>query len=531
MKRGVLTVNNLTLAFEENTEVLTAVSFSLYKGEVLGIVGESGSGKSLTARAIVGLLPNNCYRSSGSIQLEDTELTTLSDDELCTIRGRRIGLVFQDPLSCFNPLHRIGKQIGEGLAIHQQVTQKEIDTRVSELMHLTGLTDTTRLMNSFPHQLSGGQRQRAMVAMMLAAGPDILIADEPTTALDAIIQQQVLDLLNSLKKSMSLSMILISHDLAMVRQVADRIVVMQNGCIVERGACEEVFHNPQHSYTRSLLRRDTGRAQKTGGDNEPVVLSVKDFNIFYPQGQALLPWKKPAQLNAVKNVSFELRRGECLGIVGESGSGKSSLGLGISALIPSRGKVSVHGEDISKMSKEALKKLRANLQIVFQDPLAALNPRLSVEECIAEGLKAQKKFSQQEISIKVTGAMEAVELDPAMRHRYPHEFSGGQCQRICLARALILEPACIIFDEPTSSLDRNTQFQVLDLLRRLQKKYGLASIFITHDLGLVESLCGRVMIMHNGEIVEKGTTEDIFSTPTHSYTRELLKAAMVGEVM
>lgn len=535
----LLRVDNLHIAFSEAgqgnttepadiTTVVHGADFTLKRGRVLGIVGESGSGKSLTAKAVMGLLPAGAKVLSGSVLFDGHELPIDDEEVMRTIRGQRIAMLFQDPLSSFNPLHRIGRQIGEGLSIHREWSREQIRQRVTDLLCSVGIEDPKRIMNSFPHQLSGGQRQRAMLAMALADEPDILIADEPTTALDAAVQRQVVDLLLSVRQSISL--IIISHDLPMMRSLADDLCVMQNGYVVESGSADSIFSSPEHPYTKMLM--DSGEKEEPLSLPEEAeeILTVKSLNVRYPIGSGW--FGKPRNYHhAVRDVSFRLRRGECLGIVGESGSGKSSLGLAVLQLIASEGNVSLMGQSLQSLSEKALRTYRSKLQIVFQDSLAALNPRLSVQECIAEGLRAQGTFSEKEIETRAIEAMRDVELDPDMRHRYPHEFSGGQCQRICLARALVMQPQCIVFDEPTSSLDRNTQFQVVQLVKKLQERLGLACLFIAHDLSLVRRICHRVLVMQGGDVVETGETENVFAAPRHEYTRRLLEAAMPAGVV
>lgn len=524
----VIQVSDLSIGFGSTTpETATVrnVSFQLERGEVLGLVGESGSGKTLTARALMGLLPAGGKVISGRVELNGSSIIDLTEPALRVLRGNRIAMLFQDPLGCLNPLHRIGRQIGEGLALHKKYKPAEVDARVSSLLQQVGMDDTERYMAAFPHQLSGGQRQRAMLAMALANEPDVLIADEPTTALDAAVQQQVLDLLLTLRNRMSI--ILISHDLPMMRRAADRICVMRNGIIVEQGITTRLFSMPRHPYTCMLLDTGPDMPPHPVPESAPEVLRVEQLNVHYPAGST---WygRTSNWLPAVENAGFTLKQGECLGVVGESGSGKSSLGLALLRLMDSTGKVHFDGTELHGISESRLRQIRTKLQIVFQNPLSSLNPRLSVQECIAEGLIAARlhRDNQGHTEEMVIHAMREVELDPELRHRYPHELSGGQCQRICIARALIMQPRCIVFDEPTSSLDRNTQYQVVHLLRTLQQRHGMASLFITHDLSLVRQLCHRVLIMHNGRIVESGCTADVFSAPRHSYTRMLLDAAL-----
>ncbi len=502
------------------------VSFSLRQGRVLGIVGESGSGKSLTAKALMGIFAAGIHLTKGTMHFKGKELPITNTKAMQKIRGKHISMLFQDPLSAFNPLHRIGRQIGETLTLHTKLSSKEINFKIISLLEKIGLKDAERILRAFPHELSGGQRQRAMLAMALIAEPDVLIADEPTTALDAAIQLQVVELLRSVKDSVAL--IIISHDLMMMRTLADDLCVMQQGKVVEEGEAQEVFSAPKHSYSQMLLQRpsDILDTPVTQEKNAPTVLDVHDLAVQYKIGNAWF-WQKQAVHFGVKNASFTLTQGECLGIVGESGSGKTSLGLAVLRLISSQGDIDFLGTNLQGMQPKALRQFRKKLQVVFQDPLAALNPRLSVYDCIAEGLRAHEKISEEEIKEKVTRAMEEVELDANIMHRYPHEFSGGQCQRICIARALIMEPACIVFDEPTSSLDRNTQFQITQLIKSLQHKLKLACIFITHDLSLVRSLCHRIMVMQHGEIVEYNNTEEIFLSPKNEYTKLLIEAGKI----
>jgi len=525
----LLELRGLTVGFADTPgatprPVVRGVDLTLERGQVLGIVGESGSGKTLTARALMGLLPAGGRILSGSVLFDGQDLAALPEDRLRRIRGTRIAMLFQDPQGSFNPLHRVGRQVGEVLRVQRGLGPARVRRRVAELLVRVGLDDPGRFMDAFPHQLSGGQRQRAMLAMALAGDPDVLIADEPTTALDAAVQRQVLDMLLDLRGRAGLSLVVISHDLGMMRRLADRVCVMRQGEVVEQGEAGELFAAPRHPYTRVLLDRGGARGPAPVAAAAPVVLAVRGLDVRYPVGSDWLG-RARRRLHAVRGVSLELRRGECLGIVGESGSGKSSLGLAVLRLIESQGEIHFLGAPLHGLGERELRSHRRQLQIVFQDPLAVLNPRLSVQECIAEGLRAQGGLDEATMERRVCAAMREVDLDPDMRHRYPHEFSGGQCQRICLARALVMEPQCIVFDEPTSSLDRNTQFQVVDLLRGLQSRHGLASLFIAHDLALVRRLCHRVCIMLDGAVVEHGVTHDVFAKPRHPYTSRLLAAA------
>ncbi len=502
------------------------VSFTLRKGRVLGIVGESGSGKSLTAKALMGIFAAGIHLTKGTVNFKGENLPVTNGDFMQKIRGKHISMLFQDPLSAFNPLHRIGRQIGETLALHTKCSAQEINIKTLDLLQKLGLKDAERIAQAFPHELSGGQRQRAMLAMSLIAEPDVLIADEPTTALDAAIQLQVVELLRSVKDMVSL--IIISHDLMMMRSLADDLCVMQEGKVVEEGRAQSIFTAPQHAYSKMLLRRpcDVDTVPVQQDIHAPVVLAARDVNVAYKLGKAWF-WQKQAFHLAVKQATFTLKQGECLGIVGESGSGKTSLGLALLRLIASQGDIDFMGINLQGMKSKDLRDIRQKLQVVFQDPLAALNPRLSVYDCIAEGLRAHGTLSEQEIAAKVRQAMQEVELDPDIVHRYPHEFSGGQCQRICIARALIMQPTCIVFDEPTSSLDRNTQFQIIKLIKGLQERLRLACIFITHDLVLVRSLCHSIIVMQHGEIVEYNKTETIFQHPEKQYTKLLIEASQM----
>ncbi len=502
------------------------VDLTLRQGRVLGVVGESGSGKSLTAKALMGIFAAGIHLTNGTVNFKGENLPVTNADFMQKIRGRHISMLFQDPLSAFNPLHRVGRQIGETLALHSKYSAKEINNKTLELLEKLGLKDAERIAHSFPHQLSGGQRQRAMLAMSLIAEPDILIADEPTTALDAAIQLQVVELLRSIKDQVSL--IIISHDLMMMRSLADDLCVMQNGKVVEEGRAQDIFSAPKHAYSQMLMQRpnDADDVPVQQDTNAPTVLAAHDVSVAYNLGKAWF-WQKQAVHLGVNKASFTLKQGECLAIVGESGSGKTSLGLALLRLISSQGNIDFMGTNLQGLKPKELRSIRQKLQVVFQDPLAALNPRLSVYDCIAEGLRAHGITDEQIIAAKVAKAMEEVELDPSIVHRYPHEFSGGQCQRICIARALIMQPACIIFDEPTSSLDRNTQFQIISLIKNLQERLRLACIFITHDLMLVRSLCHSTVVMQQGEIVEYNDTKTLFEHPEKQYTKLLIDAAHI----
>ncbi len=498
------------------------VSFSMQKGRVLGLVGESGSGKTLTAKALMGILPVGIHRTGGEIAFEGVALPVDDDKAMQNIRGKRIAMLFQDPLGSFNPLHRIGRQIGEALMHHTACSAGEAHEKIIKMLSQVGIEEPERIMKSFPHQLSGGQRQRAMLAMALMTKPDLLIADEPTTALDAAIQLQVIRALQEVKNNVTL--LVISHDLGMMRALADDLCVMQDGRIVERGPTHEVLDAPKHPYTQMLVQQAEKQKPIPLSADAMAVLDVKHLHVRYPLGSSWF-WKKAPTLHAVNDISFTLKQGECLGIVGESGSGKSSLGLAALRLLASEGELDFMGTPLHALQEKALRPLRKGLQIVFQDPLAALNPRLTVAACIAEGLRAHTSLTADELDAKVCTAMKDVELDPQIRFRYPHEFSGGQCQRICIARVLVMEPHVVVFDEPTSSLDRNTQFQITGLIQSLQQRLGLACLFITHDLMLARALCHNVLVMQQGVCVEYATTQQLFTAPQHDYTKMLIQAA------
>ncbi len=498
------------------------VSFTLYQGRVLGIVGESGSGKTLTARALMGVFAAGIHLTHGEVLFKGRALPIKDSKAMESVRGKVVSMLFQDPLSSFNPLHRVGRQIIEALIQHETCPHHIAEEKAHALLQNLGISDVQRIMQAFPHQLSGGQRQRAMLAMSLMADPDILIADEPTTALDAAIQLQVVELLRSIKHKVAL--IIISHDLGMMRRIADDVCVMQEGKVVESGEAHSVFSAPQHEYSKMLLSRPQDMLPSPLSEESEVVLDVQDLQVRYPLRRAWF-WHEKKYYHAVDSAAFTLRQNECLGIVGESGSGKTSLGLAIARLLKAEGKVVFMGHDLQSLEQKQLRQTRKKFQMVFQDPLAALNPRLSVQQCIAEGIRETQDISEEQVFEKVCAAMQSVELSPDIQYRYPHEFSGGQCQRICMARALVMEPECIIFDEPTSSLDRNTQFQIIQLIKKIQKKTGLSCIFITHDLSLVRALCHNVIVMQKGKIVEYASGQVLFDTPKNAYTKLLIEAA------
>ncbi|EIU4982635.1 ABC transporter ATP-binding protein [Pseudomonas aeruginosa] len=519
MNRELLRVENLSVAYGD-TQVVKGIDFSLRAGETLALVGESGSGKSQTAHALLRLLPG-AARLGGSVRLDGEELLALSPQALLAIRGQRIGMVFQEPMTSLNPLQRIGRQVGEGLRLHRRLRGAALRGRVLELLELAGLEQPRRLLEAYPHQLSGGQRQRVMLAMALACEPQLLIADEPTTALDVTVQKRLLELLQSLQRRLGMAILLISHDLNLVRRVADRVCVMRDGQIVEENACETLFRSPRHPYTRLLIEAEPG------GLAEPVAcretcLEVRALSLDYPAPGGWL--RRRAGLRAVHEVSLRLRRGSTLGIVGESGSGKSSLGQALLRLLPAEGQILFQGERLDRLHGKRLLPLRRQFQAVFQDPYGSLNPRLSVEQIVGEGLRIHGIGDAGERRARVLEALREVGLDEPCLERYPHEFSGGQRQRqrIAIARALVLKPALILLDEPTSALDRSVQCQVVELLRRLQRRHGLSYLFISHDLAVVRALAHDILVLKGGRVVEQGSAAALFSQPRHPYTRELL---------
>ncbi|MCO2396273.1 ABC transporter ATP-binding protein [Pseudomonas aeruginosa] len=521
MNRELLRVENLSVAYGD-TQVVKGIDFSLRAGETLALVGESGSGKSQTAHALLRLLPG-AARLGGSVRLDGEELLALSPQALLAIRGQRIGMVFQEPMTSLNPLQRIGRQVGEGLRLHRRLRGAALPGRVLELLELAGLEQPRRLLEAYPHQLSGGQRQRVMLAMALACEPQLLIADEPTTALDVTVQKRLLELLQSLQRRLGMAILLISHDLNLVRRVADRVCVMRDGQIVEENACETLFRSPRHPYTRLLIEAEPG------GLAEPVAcretcLEVRALSLDYPAPGGWL--RRRAGLRAVHEVSLRLRRGSTLGIVGESGSGKSSLGQALLRLLPAEGQILFQGERLDRLHGKRLLPLRRQFQAVFQDPYGSLNPRLSVEQIVGEGLRIHGIGDAGERRARVLEALREVGLDEPCLERYPHEFSGGQRQRqrIAIARALVLKPALILLDEPTSALDRSVQCQVVELLRRLQRRHGLSYLFISHDLAVVRALAHDILVLKDGRVVEQGSAAALFSQPRHPYTRELLGA-------
>ncbi|MDO6727543.1 MAG: ABC transporter ATP-binding protein [Cognatishimia sp.] len=523
---SILDVRDLRVAFRQDGqrfEAVKGVSFSVDRGETVALVGESGSGKSVTALSTVSLLGASA-EVSGSVTYDGQEMVTADDKLLRKVRGNDISFIFQEPMTSLNPLHTLEKQLGESLALHQGIVGAEARERILELMNKVGIRDPETRLGAYPHQLSGGQRQRVMIAMALANKPDVLIADEPTTALDVTIQAQILELLAELKATEDMGLLFITHDLGIVQRIADKVCVMKDGEIVEAGPVSEIFANPQHEYTKKLLGAHSVGVPEPVEPNAPVIVETEDLRIWFPIQRGFLR-RTVGHVKAVNEATLTVRAGETLGVVGESGSGKTTLALAIMRLIGSEGDIRFMGENIRDYSTKELRALRKDMQIVFQDPFGSLSPRMSCEQIIAEGLGVHGNPDGRKPRDLVAEVMEEVGLDPAMMHRYPHEFSGGQRQRIAIARAMILRPKLVVLDEPTSALDMTVQVQIVDLLRMLQKKYGLAYLFISHDLKVVRAMSHKIMVMKQGDVLEAGDAAAVFDAPQTDYTKALLSAA------
>ncbi|MEQ9038770.1 MAG: ABC transporter ATP-binding protein [Silicimonas sp.] len=526
MSEVVLEVKDLNVRFRQDGAVIHAVrdvSFDVRRGETVALVGESGSGKSVTALSTVDLLPGSA-EISGSVTYAGAQMVGAPEAELRRVRGNDISFIFQEPMTSLNPLHTLEKQLAESLLIHQGLTGDAARDRILELMHEVGIADPESRLTAYPHQLSGGQRQRVMIAMALANNPELLVADEPTTALDVTIQAQILELLAKIQRDRGMSMLFITHDLGIVRKFADRVNVMKEGEIVEQGPTKEIFTDPRHPYTQMLLSAESTGHPDPVPEGAETVAETDSLRIWFPIHRGLLK-RTVGHIKAVNAATLSVRAGETLGIVGESGSGKTTLALAIMRLISSEGPVIFQGRNIQGLKSRALRPLRADMQIVFQDPFGSLSPRMTVEEIISEGLTIHKIDPTRNRREMVAEIMDEVGLDPATMHRYPHEFSGGQRQRIAIARAMILRPRLVVLDEPTSALDMTVQVQIVELLRNLQKKYGLAYLFISHDLRVVRALSHKVIVMKRGDVVEQGEAAQIFDNPQTQYTRELMAAA------
>jgi microcin C transport system ATP-binding protein len=525
----LLEVRDLAVTFDTPggaVEAVRGASFDIARGETVGLVGESGSGKSVTALSIVQLLPYPLARHPcGSVVFQGRELMGAGEAALRQVRGDRIAMIFQEPMTSLNPLHVVEKQIGEVLTVHKGLSRAAARARTLELLRLVGLDDAERRLAAYPHQLSGGQRQRVMIAMALANEPDLLIADEPTTALDVTIQAQILALLADLKRRFGMALLLITHDLAIVRKMADRVCVMTRGEIVEQGPASEVFERPRHAYTRHLLAAQPRGAAAEAPAEAPVVVRAEGVRVWFPIKAGLLR-RTVDHVKAVDEVSVEVRRGRTVGVVGESGSGKTTLGLALLRLIRGAGRVEFEGRRIDALPGRAVRPLRRAMQIVFQDPYGSLSPRLSVAQIVEEGLRVHAAdLSPAERRRRIAEALEEVGIDPDSADRYPHEFSGGQRQRIAIARAMVLRPRFVVLDEPTSALDMSVQAQIVDLLRALQVRHDLAYLFISHDLKVVRALAHEVLVLQAGRVIEQGPTARVFDEPRTPYTRALMAAA------
>ena len=528
----LLEVRDLAVTFGSGAsavEAVKGVSFDIARGETVALVGESGSGKSVTALSVLQLLPYPMARHpAGSIRFQGREMVNAAAADLLAVRGNRVSMIFQEPMTSLNPLHTIERQVNEVLVLHKKLTRDAARRRTLELLEQVGIPDAAQRLDAYPHQLSGGQRQRVMIAMALANEPDLLIADEPTTALDVTIQAQILKLLKGLQARYGMALLFITHDLGIVRKVADRVCVMTKGEIVEQGPVEEVFQRPRHEYTRHLLSAEPKGQPAAVDPNAPEIVRVDDLKVHFPIRRGVLR-RTVGHVKAVDGVSIVLRQGHTIGLVGESGSGKTTLGLALLRLERSTGGIAFDGQDLQKLSQHDIRPLRRQMQIVFQDPFSSLSPRMSIGEIVGEGLEVHGIGSGEERARMIDEALREVGLDPerfpGIRERYPHEFSGGQRQRIAIARALVLKPRFIVLDEPTSALDMSVQAQIVDLLRDLQRRHGLAYLFISHDLKVVRALADEVVVLRNGQVVERGPARQVFEAPQTPYTKALIAAA------
>ena len=533
-KETLLNVDNLYVDFHLPTHVVNAVrgiSFDLKKGETLALVGASGSGKSVASMSMLQLLPYPMAKHpQGSITYKGQDLMSMTNQELCDMRGNGIAMIFQEPMTSLNPLQTIYTQIAESIFLHNPKTTKaQAKARVLELLELVHLPRAKERMDAYPHELSGGQRQRVCIAMALANNPEILIADEPTTALDVTVQQQILELLMELQRKFKMAILFITHDLTVVRKIADRVCVMQNGKIVEQGVADKVLKTPKHEYTKALLKSDVTGTKKPYKKTAPVLLQADNVNVEFVLSKSFFG-RPTSTLQAVRDISITLKQGQTVGIVGESGSGKSTFGKAVLQLLEGDvmdvHKLEFEGQNLVGLPHKQLRVLRKDMQVVFQDPFGSLSPRMTVGDIVGEGLDVHHpELSRDEKNDKIREALEDVELTADMINRFPHEFSGGQRQRIAIARAIILRPKFLFLDEPTSALDRNVQVQVVDLLRNLQQKYNLTYLFISHDLAVVRALSDDVIVMQNGDVVEQGTAKQIFENPKNQYTKDLIRAA------
>ncbi len=534
----LLKIENLTIGFHnqgQETRAVSNVSYTIAPGETVGLVGESGSGKSVSALSILKLLPPSARISQGSISFEGRDISGLDSAALQNLRGNDIAMIFQEPMTSLNPLHSIEKQISECLEIHQEISGDDLDpktgrtpirTRVLDLLYKVGIPDAEKRLSALPHELSGGQRQRVMIAMALANDPDLLIADEPTTALDVTVQAQILELLRQLQDTMGMALLLISHDLHVVEKMVDDVCVMKHGEIVESAPVKTLFKSAKNEYTKKLLSAQPSGKVLKEDKNAEELLCATNMQVHFPLKKNFFG-KAVSYVKAVDDISISVKRGQTLGVVGESGSGKSTLGFALLHLVKSKGRVVFQGQDISNLSPRQFRPYRSDMQIVFQDPFGSLSPRMSIGQIIGEGLGIHHKdLSAQEKDDLIVEALKEVHLDPATRYRYPHEFSGGQRQRVSIARALILKPEFIVMDEPTSALDMSVQAEVVDLLRELQEKHTLTYMFISHDLRVVRALSHNIIVMKDGKVVEQGSTAAVFDNPQKDYTKNLMRAAI-----
>jgi len=528
MSGALLSIEDLRIGFRragDLREVVHGVNLAIAENETLALVGESGSGKTVTAQSVLRLVPESMIAyPAGRIAWRGRDALRMEPAELRALRGAEIGMIFQEPMSSLNPLHTVERQLGETLVLHRRLTPETARPVILEWLDRVGLTMPEKKLASYPHQLSGGERQRVMIAMALANKPSLLIADEPTTALDVTIQAQILDLIKDLQNEIGMAVLFITHNLEIVRRIATRVAVMHDGLIVETKSCDEIFARPENAYTMSLLDAEPRSEPPAPDISRPLLLKATGMKVWFPIQRGVFR-RTVGYVKAVDGVDVELRRGETLGIAGESGSGKTTLGKALLRLTASDGAILLENERIDALGAEKLRLRRRDMQIIFQDPFGSLNPRMTVEDIIGEGLEAHSMSDQAERERTIAETMGEVGLDPEQRLRYPHEYSGGQRQRIAIARALVLKPSLLILDEPTSSLDRTVQFQVIDLLKRLQAKHGLSYIFISHDLKVLKSLCHELAIMKDGKIVESGPAEKLFRQPEHPYTRRLLATA------
>ena len=524
----ILKVRDLSISFavrDDSFLAVDSISFDIQRNQTMALVGESGSGKSVTAMSILQLLPRPqaSYSNNSSILFDGKEVIDAPAKDLIKIRGNIISMVFQEPMTSLNPYHRVGDQITESIILHSKKSKADANKEAKKLMTLVEIDDVDRRFSAYPHELSGGQRQRIMIAMALVNEPDLLIADEPTTALDVTIQAQILDLMTKLQKELGMSILFITHDLGLVEKFSDQVCVMKDGKIVEKGNTLEVFKNPQHDYTKKLLDAEPQPKDKFSS-NDNVLLDIENLNVFYniPSSN---PFKKD-RFHAVKDISFSIKANSTIGLVGESGSGKSTLGRAIANLIPFEGSIIYDGKDISKNSAQESKNLKKDIQIIFQDPYGSLSPRMTIGEIVGEGLGVHFSYSREEKNQKIDKVLNDVGINPSQKSKYPHEFSGGQRQRIAIARSLIMSPAFMILDEPTSALDRSIQIQVIKLLKDLQDEYSLTYLFISHDLKVIRSMSDEIFVMKQGRIVEAGSANEVFDNPKEEYTRKLLNAAL-----